>query len=230
MDAAGKDSAIKHVLSGINPQGCQVASFRQPSHEELSHDFLWRVHAKLPLRGQIGVFNRSYYEEVLIARIHRELLERQRLPRAVFNPEKIWAERQADIRWFESYLERQGTRVVKFFLHISPEEQRRRLIARLQNPRKRWKFDPGDARERSFWADYQSAYESCIANTHAKTAPWYVIPADNKRNARLLISKITLDALQGLDLELPRIGRERKSELARIERALSRKKRNEKCP
>jgi PPK2 family polyphosphate:nucleotide phosphotransferase len=203
MDAAGKDGAIKHVMSGINPQGCQVFSFKQPSATELAHDFLWRTTLCLPERGHIGIFNRSYYEEVLIARVHPAILDRQHLPDEVRDHKNFWAWRYHSIVEMEKHLHRNGTRVVKFFLHLSPEEQRRRFLARLDDPAKNWKFSQSDLAERQHWTEYRKAYEDCLSATSTEAAPWYVVPADDKQNARLIISQIILNVLQSLDLRFP---------------------------
>jgi len=195
MDAAGKDGAIKHVMSGVNPQGCQVYSFKQPSAEELAHDFLWRTVCRLPERGRIGIFNRSYYEEVLIARVHPEILDGQRLPAELVHRKTIWQERYHSIVELEKHLHRNGTRIIKFFLHVSKEEQRRRFLARIDEPAKNWKFSLGDLAERRRWDDYVEAYEDCLGATSSVDAPWYVVPADDKDNARLIISQVILDVL-----------------------------------
>ena len=206
MDAAGKDSAIKHVMSGVNPQGCQVYSFKHPSATELDHDFLWRATQRLPERGQLGIFNRSYYEEVLIVRVHRELLEAEKLPKELVD-DKIWKQRYRSMRDFERHLHANGTRVVKFFLHISMEEQRRRLLARLDDPEKIWKFNVADLDERKCWKDYMRAYAEMLSATSTRDAPWYVVPADDKKNARLIISRVIIDALASLDMEYPKLGK-----------------------
>lgn len=220
MDAAGKDGTIKHVMSGINPQGVQVFSFKQPSTEELSHDFLWR-HAKcLPERGRIGIFNRSYYEEVLIVRVHPGILDRQRLPAACVS-KHIWAERLSDIAHFEEYLTRQGTIVLKFFLHLSRGEQKKRFLERLDNPQKRWKFSAGDVRERGFWSEYMLAYEEAIRATASKQAPWFVVPADYKWFTRLVVAAAIVQAVEKLDLAYPELGQDKKKELQTIRAALA---------
>jgi len=213
MDAAGKDGAIKHVMSGINPQGCQVYSFKAPSSEELDHDFLWRTSRCLPERGRIGIFNRSYYEEVLVVRVHPELLARQRLPPALVTKE-IWSERFRDIRAFEHYLDRNGIAVRKFFLHVSKDEQKKRFLERLENPDKCWKFSAADARERRFWKDYMSAYEEMIRGTATPVSPWYVVPADNKWFTRLVVAAAIIDALEDMDLKFPKVDRARRGEMA----------------
>src|SRR5271170_1870306 len=193
MDAAGKDGAIKHVMSGINPQGCQVFSFKHPSAIELEHDFLWRTTHCLPERGHIGIFNRSYYEEVLIVRVHPEILRAQELPKELLNDKKFWEHRFRSINDLEKHLHRNGTRVIKFFLHLSKNEQRRRFIERIDDPEKNWKFSQADIAERTFWKDYMEAYEACLSATSTGHAPWFVVPADDKENARLIISQIILD-------------------------------------
>src|SRR6266850_3777431 len=220
MDAAGKDSVIKHVMSGINPQGCQVSSFKAPSAEELDHDFLWRTTAALPERGRIGIFNRSYYEEVLIVRVHPEILEGQGLPRESLNDKHFWKHRYRSIVDLEKHLHRNGTRVVKFFLHLSKEEQRKRFLARLDDPSKNWKFSRDDVEERRFWKDYQNAYEACLSATSTDDAPWYVVPADDKKNARLILSEIILHVLGDLDLSYPKPTLSKK-ELLAIRRKLA---------
>src|SRR5246500_4400947 len=204
LDAAGKDGTIKHIMSGVNPQGCQVFSFKQPSSEELSHDFMWRYVKCLPERGRIGIFNRSYYEEVLVVRVHPEILRRQRLPpRSV--SKRIWDERLADIAHFEDYLMRQGTILLKFFLHVSREEQKRRFMERLDKPRKHWKFSSADIRERGFWGDYMHAFEEAIRATAAPHAPWFIVPADNKWFTRLVVAAAIVEAVENLDLSYPKI-------------------------
>jgi PPK2 family polyphosphate:nucleotide phosphotransferase len=219
MDAAGKDGAIKHVMSGINPQGCQVHAFKQPSAEELDHDFLWRIAKALPERGRIGIFNRSHYEEVLVARVHAEILARQRLPRQVLTKD-IWQERFKSIRNFESHLARNGTLVLKFFLHVSKEEQRKRFLARLEEPGKRWKFEMADVAERKLWDKYMQAYEDTIRHTSRPEAPWYVVPADNKGFARLVIAEALVEAMEGLDLAFPKVEGSALKELEKVRRAL----------
>ena len=215
MDAAGKDGAIKHVMSGINPQGCQVYSFKSPSVEELDHDFLWRTSRCLPERGRIGIFNRSYYEEVLVVRVHQELLEKQRLP-ATLMTKQIWQERFEDITAFERYLTRNGIIIRKFFLHVSKAEQKKRFLSRLEEPGKNWKFSLADARERQYWDDYMAAYEDMIRHTATDYAPWYVIPADNKWFTRLVVAAAIIDALSALHLEFPTIDAEKRQELAAV--------------
>ena len=219
MDAAGKDGAIKHVMSGVNPQGCQVHAFKQPSAEELNHDFLWRVAKALPERGRIGIFNRSHYEDVLVARVHPEVLSRQRLPGALVS-KAIWDDRFKSIREFERHLAHNGTLVLKFFLHVSKEEQRRRFLARLDEPGKRWKFEMSDVAERKLWDKYMHAYEEAIRHTSRPEAPWYVVPADNKRFARLVIAEVIVEAMEGLRLEFPRIEGEALKELEKVRAAL----------
>ena len=221
MDAAGKDSTIKHVMSGVNPQGCQVFSFKQPSREDLDHDFLWRYIKCLPERGRIGIFNRSYYEEVLVVRVHPEILRRQRLPpRSV--GKRIWDERLADIAHFEDYLMRQGTILLKFFLHVSREEQKRRFMERLDKPRKHWKFSSADIRERGFWGDYMHDFEEAIRATAAPHAPWFIVPADNKWFTRLVVAAAIVEAVENLDLSYPKIDAAKKKELAKARAALAR--------
>jgi PPK2 family polyphosphate:nucleotide phosphotransferase len=224
MDAAGKDSTIKHVLSGVNPQGCEVYSFKSPSDEELDHDFLWRASRRVPERGRIGIFNRSYYEEVLVVRAHPELLLRQRIPRQLITKD-IWHERFEDINNFERYLTRNGVVVRKFFLHVSKEEQKRRFLSRLDEPEKNWKFSLADARERQYWNDYMEAYEDMIRHTSSRQAPWFVVPADNKWFTRLVVSAAIIDALQRLDLAFPKIDARRREELAAARAALTGEKR-----
>lgn len=212
MDAAGKDGAIKYVMSGVNPQGCQVHSFKAPSELELQHDFLWRTTRNLPERGHIGIFNRSYYEEVLVVRVHPQILESQRTPSSLVT-EKIWDERFEDICCFEQHMARSGTVIRKFFLHVSKKEQKRRFLARLDEPEKNWKFSASDVRERECWDQYQEAYEEMIANTATKHAPWYVVPADNKWFTRLVISTVIVDTLESLKLEYPKVDAAKKKEL-----------------
>src|SRR6266478_5690296 len=221
MDAAGKDGTIKHVMSGVNPQGCQVFSFKQPSREDLDHDFLWRYVKCLPERGRIGIFNRSYYEEVLVVRVHPEILRRQRLPPQSVG-KRIWDERLADIAHFEDYLMRQGTILLKFFLHVSREEQKRRFMERLDKPRKHWKFSSADIRERGFWGDYVHAFEEAIRATAAPHAPWFIVPADNKWFTRLVVAAAIVEAVENLDLSYPKIDAAKKKELARARAALAR--------
>ncbi len=219
MDAAGKDSTIRHVMSGVNPQGCQVFSFKQPSMEELDHDYLWRYHNRLPERGRIGIFNRSYYEEVLVVRVHPELLEGQRIPREQVTRD-IWKRRLEEIAGFERYLARQGTTVLKFFLNVSRKEQKARFLERLDQPRKNWKFSPADIAERRHWDGYMAAYEDAIRRTATKEAPWYVVPADHKWFTRLVVSAAIVQALRRKDLSFPDVGAARKRELGTARRAL----------
>src|SRR5215813_7403038 len=221
MDAAGKDGTIKHVMSGVNPQGIQVFSFKQPSSEDLDHDFLWRYVKRLPERGRIGIFNRSYYEEVLVVRVHEEILNRQRLPPGLVG-KRIWDERLADIAQFEDYLTRQGIVILKFFLHVSREEQKKRFMKRLDNPEKNWKFSASDVHERKFWRNYMRAYEEAIRATALKHAPWFVVPADNKWFTRLVVAAAIVEAVEQLDLTYPKIAPEKKKELARVRSALAR--------
>jgi PPK2 family polyphosphate:nucleotide phosphotransferase len=219
MDTAGKDGVVKHVMSGLNPQGCEVHSFKAPTPEELDHDFLWRSARKVPERGRIGIFNRSYYEEVLIARVHPDVLAGQHLPKELVTPD-IWRQRFEDIRAFERMLARNGTLVLKFFLHISREEQRERLLARLEEPAKRWKFSMNDVAERRRWPDYMKAYEDMIRATNHDDAPWYVVPADHKPIARLMVSRVLIDALSHLDLAFPEVKGKALAELKKVGRAL----------
>jgi PPK2 family polyphosphate:nucleotide phosphotransferase len=219
MDAAGKDSAIEHVMSGVNPQGCQVHAFKAPSAEELDHDFLWRMARALPERGRIGIFNRSHYEEVLVVRVHSELLKRQRLPKAVVGND-IWKERFKSIREFERHLGRNGVLVLKFFLHVSKEEQRKRFLARLDEPAKRWKFEMGDIAERKLWDKHMHAYEDAIKQTSREAAPWYVVPADNKWFARLVIAEAMVQAMEELNLEFPKVQGKALKELEHVRGAL----------
>jgi PPK2 family polyphosphate:nucleotide phosphotransferase len=213
MDAAGKDSAIKHVLSGVNPQGCQVTSFKAPSTEELDHDYLWRCMKALPERGRLGIFNRSYYEEVLVVKVHKDLLAKQHLPSALIR-KSIWEERYEDIRHIERYLARNGTLVIKFFLNVSKAEQKKRFMERLDNPDKNWKFELGDVRERGHWDEYMEAYEESIRATATPQAPWYVVPADNKWFTRLVVAGAIIDGLAGLKLHYPRLDSAKRAELA----------------
>ncbi len=220
MDAAGKDGTIRHVLSGVNPQGCQVYSFKQPSAEELQHDFLWRAARCLPERGRIGVFNRSYYEDVLIVRVHPELLANAGIAASSAADERFWKDRYHSIRHFEKHLTRNRTRIVKFYLHLSNEEQRRRFLQRIDDPGKNWKFSEADIRERRYWPDYMRAYEQCIQETSVEEAPWYIVPADDKETARLIVSQIAVDTLEGLKLSYPETTSERKRELGSLRKAL----------
>jgi PPK2 family polyphosphate:nucleotide phosphotransferase len=219
MDAAGKDSAIKHVMSGVNPQGCQVYSFKAPSAEELDHDYLWRCIRCLPERGRIGIFNRSYYEETLVVRVHREFLEKQRLPPELVTKD-IWQERFQDIRHFERYLTRNGVAIRKFFLHVSKKEQKKRFLERIEEPEKHWKFSANDVKEREHWGDYREAYEDMIRNTATKDAPWYVVPADNKWFTRVVVAAGVIEVLSSLDLRYPKVSGEKLKELAAARRAL----------
>jgi PPK2 family polyphosphate:nucleotide phosphotransferase len=219
MDAAGKDGVIRHVMSGVNPQGCQVFSFKHPSAGELSHDFLWRTTRDLPERGKIGIFNRSYYEEVLIVRVHPEILRGENIPND--GGKNVWKHRFRSIRDFEHHLHANGTRIVKFFLHLSKEEQRKRFLARIDEPDKNWKFDEGDMAERGFWKDYMHAYQECLEATSTQSSPWYAVPADDKENARLIVSQIILNTLQNLKMRYPEVGDERKKQLQAIRRRLS---------
>ncbi len=221
MDAAGKDSAIKHVMSGVNPQGCEVHSFKHPSMEELEHDFLWRTTRYLPERGRIGIFNRSYYEEVLIVRVHPEILHSEGLPKELLDEKTIWRDRYRSIVDLENHLYRNGTRIVKFFLHVSKDEQRRRFLARIDEPDKNWKFSRGDLEERKFWNDYMKAYEACLSATSSREAPWYVVPADDKKNARLIISRTILDTLHGLKMAYPELSKKQQKELRELRRLLT---------
>jgi PPK2 family polyphosphate:nucleotide phosphotransferase len=220
MDAAGKDGAIKHVMSGVNPQGCQVASFKQPSAGELDHDFLWRTALHLPERGRIGIFNRSYYEEVLVVRVHPQFLAAQKLPDGSAAPKQFWEQRLQSIRDHEAHLHRNGTVIVKFFLHVSRDEQRRRFLDRIDHPDSNWKFNLGDVEERQYWDDYMSAYEKALAATSTRASPWYVVPADDKKNARLIISQVVNQTLESLQLEYPMADRKRVAELAAARKLL----------
>ena len=221
MDAAGKDGAIRHVMSGVNPQGCQVFSFKHPSATELDHDFLWRTTQSLPERGRIGIFNRSYYEEVLIARVHPEILRSEGLPPKVLDGDKVWKGRYRSILDLEHHLHINGTRIIKFFLHLSKEEQRRRFLDRIDAPEKNWKFSLADVEERKYWKGYMKAYEACLSATSTKHAPWYVVPADDKANARLIISAIILEVFNGLGMSYPKSGAKRRRELQLIRRELT---------
>mgnify|MGYP000260871636 CR=1 FL=1 len=220
MDGAGKDGAIRHVMSGVNPQGCQVFSFKQPSAEELEHDFLWRTSCRLPERGRIGIFNRSYYEEVLVVRVHPELLSRQGLPSAVADSKTFWQNRYRSIVELEAHLARSGTRIVKFFLHQSKDEQRKRFLKRIDDPEKNWKFGTADVAERALWPQYMQAYENCLSATSTDVAPWYVVPADDKENARLIISEVVSDTLKALDMSYPTVSAARRRELQEIRERL----------
>jgi PPK2 family polyphosphate:nucleotide phosphotransferase len=220
MDAAGKDGAISHVLTGVNPEGCEVYSFKHPSAEEVEHDFLWRTTCRLPERGRIGVFNRSYYEEVLIVRVHPEILRGEGIPDQRSVTKTDWKGRYRSIVELEKHLYRNGTRIVKFFLHLSKEEQRKRFLERIDEPDKNWKFGQADVAERKFWSQYMRAYEDCLSATSTETSPWHVVPADDKYNARLIVSHVVIDALQGLKLSYPKMSRARQSELRAIRKAL----------
>jgi PPK2 family polyphosphate:nucleotide phosphotransferase len=220
MDAAGKDGAIKHVMSGVNPQGCQVFSFKHPSAEELAHDFLWRTTRNLPERGRIGIFNRSYYEEVLVVRVHPEILKGEGLPPEVMADKDLWAKRYRSINDLEKHLHRNGTRIVKFFLHLSKEEQRRRFLRRIEDESRNWKFSKYDLVERQFWKEYQEAYEDCLAATSTDQAPWYVVPADDKLNARLIISQVVLNTLKDLKMNFPKFDKARVKELQSLKQQL----------
>jgi PPK2 family polyphosphate:nucleotide phosphotransferase len=222
MDAAGKDGAIKHVMSGVNPEGCQVYSFKVPTEAELQHDFLWRTTLALPQRGRLGIFNRSYYEEVLIVRVHPEVLKGEKLPPSLVT-KNLWGERFEDIRSFERHLARDGTVIRKFFLNISRKEQRRRFLARLDQPEKNWKFSAADIHERECWDDYMNAYEEMIINTARKYAPWYAVPADNKWFTRLVVSSVIVDALEELDLSYPEVDAVKRKELAAARQLLLKK-------
>jgi len=221
MDAAGKDGVIKHVMSGVNPQGCQVLSFKHPSAAELQHDFLWRTTRDLPERGRIGIFNRSYYEEVLIARVHPEILHSEGLPGAVLDEKTVWRDRYRSIANLERHLVGNGTRIVKFFLHLSKEEQRKRFLERIDEPEKNWKFSLADIEERKFWKDYTKAYQECLSVTSTSDSPWYIVPADDKQNTRLIVSQIVLDTLGGLKMSYPKPDTKRQQELQEIRKRLA---------
>lgn len=220
MDAAGKDGAIRHVMSGVNPQGCQVFSFKHPSATELQHDFLWRTTRDLPERGRIGIFNRSYYEEVLIVRVHPEILHGEGLADAPRHDKTVWHNRYRSIVNLEKHLHINGTRVIKFFLHLSKQEQRKRFLARIDDPQKNWKFSQADITERKFWKDYMKAYEQCLSATSSRNAPWYVVPADDKENSRLIVSQIILETIAGLKMAYPRTGKRHRRELLSIRKQL----------
>lgn len=220
MDAAGKDGVIRHVMSGVNPQGCEVFSFKQPSQEELEHDFLWRTTCRLPERGRIGIFNRSYYEEVLVVRVHPELLQAQGLPKKLREDKNIWKKRFSSISDFEEHLSNNGTLILKFFLHLSLEEQKQRFLLRIEDPDKNWKFSLSDIQERKYWPEYVKAYEECLAATSTQHAPWHIIPADDKENARLIVSKTILDALSELKMAYPKSNAEHRKELEAIRKEL----------
>ena len=223
MDAAGKDGAIQHVMSGVNPQGCQVFSYKHPSATELQHDFLWRTTRDLPERGKIGIFNRSYYEEVLIVRVHPELLRSEAIPGMPHHDRKVWHDRYRSITNLERHLHSNGTCIVKFFLHLSKEEQRRRFLARIDDLEKNWKFSLGDIEERKYWKQYMKAYEECLSTTSTADSPWYIVPADDKENARLIVSQIVLDTLQGLKMSHPKTSAARRRELLAIRRQLAKR-------
>jgi PPK2 family polyphosphate:nucleotide phosphotransferase len=223
MDAAGKDGVIKHVMSGVNPQGCQVFSFKHPSATELQHDFLWRTTRELPERGRIGIFNRSYYEEVLIARVHPQILRNESLPDNLDGDVDIWEHRYRSIRDLERHLHGNGTRIVKFFLHLSKDEQRKRFLDRIDEPQKNWKFSLSDIEERKYWKQYMKAYETCLGATSTSNSPWYVVPADDKRNAHLIVAAIMLDTLRGLKMAYPKTSPERLRELRAIRKRLNRR-------
>ena len=220
MDAAGKDGAIKHVMSGVNPQGCQVFSFKHPSPEELDHDFLWRTTRDLPQRGKIGIFNRSYYEEVLIVRVHPRILKGEQIPEDLLNNKIIWEERYRSIRDLEKHLYYNGTMVIKFFLHLSKEEQRQRFLKRLDDPSKNWKISPADIQERKYWKDYMKAYEACLNATSTLKSPWYIVPADDKENAHLIISQTIVETLRRLKMSYPRADTQRQKDLLQIRKDL----------
>jgi PPK2 family polyphosphate:nucleotide phosphotransferase len=219
LDAAGKDGVIKHVMSGVNPQGCEVHAFKVPTNEELDHDYLWRTHKYIPERGKIGIFNRSYYEEALVVRVHPTLLKTERLPEALIT-KQIWEQRYEDINAFEEYLTRNGVLIRKFFLHVSKEEQKKRFLERLEDPKKNWKFSMADVNERGFWKDYQEAYQEMIQNTATKHAPWFVVPADNKWFTRLIVASAIIQALDELHLSFPQVDKAKKKELEAVRASL----------
>jgi len=221
MDASGKDGAIRHVMSGVNPQGCEVFSFKQPTADELEHDFLWRTNRHLPERGRIGIFNRSYYEEVLVVKVHPEILHHQGLPEALLDEKDIWKERYRSITDLEKHLHRNGTRVIKFFLHLSKNEQRKRFLERVDEPDKNWKFSLADIHERKYWKHYLQAFELCLTETTSQEAPWFVVPADDKRDARLIVSQIVLDTIENLRMTYPKVSAKRHRDLESIRRQLS---------
>jgi PPK2 family polyphosphate:nucleotide phosphotransferase len=221
MDGAGKDGAIRHVMSGVNPEGCEVFSFKQPSAEELDHDFLWRTTCRLPERGRIGIFNRSYYEEVLVVKVHPEILRSQGLPEELRDEKKVWEQRYGSIVDLEKHLHRNATKTVKIFLHLSYEEQRKRFLSRIDEPDKNWKFSTSDVHERKYWKDYTKAYEECLSATSTHHAPWYIVPADDKEDARLIVSQIVLDALGGLEMAYPKATQKRVAELRAIAKMLT---------
>lgn len=220
MDAAGKDGAIKHVMSGLNPQGCQVYSFKQPSTEELDHDFLWRCAKNAPERGRLGIFNRSYYEEVLVVRVHKEILQSQLLPAAVKSDKNIWKKRFAQIRNYETYLAENGIAVIKFFLNVSKEEQKKRFLSRIEEPEKNWKFSASDAKERAFWDDYMKAYEDAIGETSTEKSPWYIVPADKKWFTRIAVSEIIVKKLESMDLQYPQVSDAHRQDLLKAKEVL----------
>jgi PPK2 family polyphosphate:nucleotide phosphotransferase len=226
MDAAGKDGAIEHVMSGVNPQGCHVVSFKQPSDEELSHDYLWRCAKNLPERGRIGIFNRSHYEEVLVVRVHPQILQSQHLPARIKNDKDVWKNRFRQIRNFEDHLAENGTHVVKFFLNVSKEEQKKRFLSRIEEKEKNWKFSMGDVKERSHWDEYMNAYEEAIAATSTERSPWYVVPADKKWFTRLAVSEIIVQTLESMDLHYPEVTDEHKAELADAKKLLEKESKN----
>ena len=221
MDAAGKDGAIKHVMSGVNPQGCEVFSFKKPGAEDLAHDFLWRTTRCLPERGRIGIFNRSYYEELLIVRVHPEILRAQGIPDELLADKKFWEHRERSINDLEKHLHRNGTRIVKFFLHLSKDEQRRRFLRRIDDPSRNWKFSHADIVERGYWKDYMKAYEACLTATSTAESPWFIVPADDKLNARLIVSQIVLNALDELKMSLPKADKARRKELLELRKLLA---------
>jgi PPK2 family polyphosphate:nucleotide phosphotransferase len=223
MDAAGKDGAISHVMSGVNPQGCQVFSFKHPSPTELQHDFLWRTTRDLPERGRIGIFNRSYYEEVLVVRVHPEILRSEAIPGTPHHDRKVWHDRYRSIADIERHLLVNGTRIIKFYLHLSKEEQRKRFLARIDEPGKNWKFSLADVTERKFWKQYMTAYAECLSATSTRHSPWYVVPADDKENARLIVSRIILDTFEGLKMTYPKTSAKRRQELLAIRRKLAKR-------
>jgi PPK2 family polyphosphate:nucleotide phosphotransferase len=220
IDAAGKDGAIRHVMSGVNPEGCEVYSFKQPSVEELEHDFLWRTTRRLPERGRIGIFNRSYYEEVLVVRVHPEILKKEGLPEEQRDEKTVWDERYRSIKNFETHLHGNGTHIVKIFLHLSEEEQRKRFIERIDEPDKNWKFSLADIHERKYWKQYADAFEECLNATSTQASPWFVVPADDKENARLIVSRIVIDAIKDLKMSYPKTTAKRKAELEAIRKLL----------
>ena len=220
MDAAGKDGAIEHVMSGVNPQGCQVFSFKHPSEQELKHDFLWRTTLALPARGQIGIFNRSYYEEVLITRVHPQILRAEGLPSEVLDEKTIWRHRYRSILDLERHLDRNGTKIIKFYLHLSKQEQRSRFLERIEKPEKNWKFSAADLTERKYWKQYMKVYEKCLGATSTAHAPWYIVPADDKLSARLIVSRIVLDTLAALKLSYPKTSAARRRELESLRKQL----------